>query len=554
MPINYTTLLGLAKPVTGTEANAWGDVVNDQITSLVEDAIANAVSISVSAGNVTLSDTDGATDQARMAVLLITGSPGTSRNIVAPSRSKWYIVRNGSDSSVVVKGSATTGVTIASGKTAMVFWNGSDFQTVASNNVDLTTEVTGTLPVANGGTGVTSSTGTGSVVLSTSPTLTTPTLGVASATSVAAAAGAVGTPSFTATGDLNTGMWFPAADTLAWSTDGVERVRIDSSGNVGIGVTPSAATLRTLQIDQASTITSPTDEIYISQNAVYDGAWKYIVSGSRATQYSQRQSIGAHVWSGAASGTAGSAITFSELMRLDSSGNLGIGTNSPSAKLHVSGSTDRVAFFNSTNDTEIAFATNNAVKATIYTDFTSGGFYPDSAGIVLRNYTYGNGGVKFILSNSFGTPTERFNITEDGVMYCGGVYNTTVGATNRDVYVDNGGVVGYLTSIRASKINIANLSDVNWLYQLNPVTFNYRKKDKGTYTDEADGPVQFGLIAEDVETVKPELCFYDVLEGGGTELKGVSYSSLVTPLLKAVQQLKDELEVAKTRIAALEQK
>lgn len=156
MPINYTTLLGLAKPVTGTEANAWGDVVNDQITSLVEDAIANAVSISVSAGNVTLSDNDGATDQARMAVLLITGSPGTSRNIVAPSRSKWYIVRNGSDSSVVVKGSATTGVTIASGKTAMVFWNGSDFQTVASNNVSLTTEVTGTLPVANGGTGAAS--------------------------------------------------------------------------------------------------------------------------------------------------------------------------------------------------------------------------------------------------------------------------------------------------------------------------------------------------------------------------------------------------------------
>lgn len=188
MTINYTTLLGLAKPVTGTESGAWGDVVNDQITSLVEDAIANAVSISVSAGNVTLSDNDGSTDQARMAVLLITGSPGTSRNIVAPSRSKWYIVRNGSDSSVVVKGSATTGVTIASGKTALVFWNGSDFQTVASNNVDLTTEVTGTLPVANGGTGITAFgtgvatalgqnvTGSGGIALGISSGTYTPTL------------------------------------------------------------------------------------------------------------------------------------------------------------------------------------------------------------------------------------------------------------------------------------------------------------------------------------------------------------------------------------------
>lgn len=134
MTINYTTLLGLAKPVTGTESGAWGDVVNDQITSLVEDAIANAVSISVSAGNVTLSDNDGSTDQARMAILLITGSPGTSRNIVAPSRSKWYIVRNGSDSSVVVKGSATTGVTIAAGKSALVFWNGSDFEVLVSTD------------------------------------------------------------------------------------------------------------------------------------------------------------------------------------------------------------------------------------------------------------------------------------------------------------------------------------------------------------------------------------------------------------------------------------
>jgi hypothetical protein len=97
-------------------------------------------------------------------------------------------------------------------------------------SVDLASAVTGTLPVANGGTGVTSSTGSVAVVLSTSPTLVTPILGAASATSIANALGAVGTPSYTFTGDLNTGMWSPTADTIAFSTNGAEVARLTAAG------------------------------------------------------------------------------------------------------------------------------------------------------------------------------------------------------------------------------------------------------------------------------------------------------------------------------------
>ena len=163
MATNYTSLLGFALPTTGELSGTWGTTVNDSITQLVEDSVAQRATASVASGDWTLTTTgSGAANQARCAILIPTGSPGVSRNIIAPSSSKAYIVINQSDAAVVVKGSATTGVTIAAGKNACVAWNGSDFVKIASNEaVSLTSGVSGTLPVANGGTGLTSGTSGG---------------------------------------------------------------------------------------------------------------------------------------------------------------------------------------------------------------------------------------------------------------------------------------------------------------------------------------------------------------------------------------------------------
>lgn len=127
MTINYTTLLGLAQPVPGTEANTWGTIVNESLTALLDSAIAGSTTFSVTSGNVTLSDNDGAADQARSAILIPTGTPGVSRDITAPSRSKAYIVLNQSNAPVVIKGAATTGATVTAGTSAIVAWNGVDF-------------------------------------------------------------------------------------------------------------------------------------------------------------------------------------------------------------------------------------------------------------------------------------------------------------------------------------------------------------------------------------------------------------------------------------------
>jgi hypothetical protein len=134
--VNYTPLLGLALPTTGDLVGIWGTTVNTALTSLLDTAIAGTTTLSTDA-DVTLTDTDGATNQARAAIINWTASGTVTRNITAPAASKVYIVFNntGSTQSIVIRGAGpTTGVTILAGDQAMVAWNGSDFEKVGGGN------------------------------------------------------------------------------------------------------------------------------------------------------------------------------------------------------------------------------------------------------------------------------------------------------------------------------------------------------------------------------------------------------------------------------------
>jgi hypothetical protein len=158
MTTQATSLLGLALPVTGELSGTWGDTVNTAITELLDSAVAGTTTLSTDA-DVTLTTTTLAANQARQAILLWTASNGaTTRNITAPAQSKAYAVINAGTGSIVLRGvGPTTGVTIVSGEKCLAAWNGSDFVKVASSVIPAS-GLTGTVAIANGGTGQTTAT------------------------------------------------------------------------------------------------------------------------------------------------------------------------------------------------------------------------------------------------------------------------------------------------------------------------------------------------------------------------------------------------------------
>jgi len=142
--------------------------------------------------------------------------------------------------------------------------------------------------------------------------------------------------------NLTLGVWNGPIIFQAGNSAGalVERARIDSSGNLGLGVTPSAwdSTYKAIQVGARSMFSGIGSEANMINNAYYNSGYKYVAT-SAAGLYTIDANV--HEWYNAPSGTAGANVAFTQAMTLDNSGNLLLGSTSlrSSAKLDILGET-----------------------------------------------------------------------------------------------------------------------------------------------------------------------------------------------------------------------
>ena len=127
----FTNKLRLIKQDTAENKDVWGQVLNESMIELTDDAIAGRAIIDVTAGNVTLDAFFGTADNSRPMILQITGTPGTQRQVIVPSTQKLYIIRNGSDGQTSIKTLLNAGTNMDPGETLAMYIDESRDQTFA---------------------------------------------------------------------------------------------------------------------------------------------------------------------------------------------------------------------------------------------------------------------------------------------------------------------------------------------------------------------------------------------------------------------------------------
>jgi hypothetical protein len=371
-----------------------------------------------------------------------------------------------------------------------------------------------------------------------------------------------------------------------------ERARIDSNGNFGVGVTPAAWGSGESAIQTKYGTLAGSSGINIASNAYYNAGWKYINTAS-ATWYSQ--SSGAHIWNTAGSGTAGNAISFTQAMTLNASGNLGVGTSSPGVRLDVVGTggvlTGTARYVARVLQDQTTY---RGVALGYDTSGQIGIIYPESAGAAssLTFWTYSgsawaermridssanilvnitsapisaSGGLYVAgLISPYSNYSPSSNIGgqiafagAQGSPVCGRVYmgdNTGwqwewgpyggSGWVRRFYFTDGGaaysttGTWGTISDATLKENIVDATSKLAELMQLRVRNFNFISEP---------GVKQLGFVAQEVEQVFPRLVDTTRPDENGNSTKAVKTTVLIPMLVKAIQELNERLEALEAK-------
>jgi len=344
------------------------------------------------------------------------------------------------------------------------------------------------------------------------------------------------------------------------SGDPTEGLRLNSSGNLGLGVTPSAwnTDYRAYQLAGGGALFNNGGSTFLalSQNAfVNSSSQNTYIATAAATRY--RQSAGTHLWDIAASGTAGNAISFTQAMTLDASGNLALGKTSASYRADVQGNfrfentasgslngyfgcadTGSITLnfggtttpakgriFYSDNSDLFAFYTNSTERARID---SSGNFQVNTGG----GGTSGGTGKITVRADS-GSPMMVGNEAASGnlIQFAGNGSGVLGSVTH------NGSSVAYnTTSDQRLKENIQDADSASSLID----SLQVRKFDwKLNSTHQ-----RYGFVAQELVTVAPEAVYQP---NDSDEMMAVDYSKLVPMLVKEIQSLRQRITTLEAR-------
>jgi len=387
-------------------------------------------------------------------------------------------------------------------------------------------------------------------------------------------AGTVSAPSITTSGDTNTGIFFPAADTIAFTEGGAEAMRIDSNGDVGIGTTNPLAKF----------------EVHGQSRFAASGSSAVLILEADATS-TNGVDIQSTYYGGAGYGPMKFTTSGSERMRITSAGDVGIGTTSPASQLSISQGTGgnnlnvrSRAYFGGTHSSD-SLVLGYSVKADpattdrmIGTETNSGGGAPAA---ILMN----SGVMQFHTATSVTSgaafSSERMRITSGGNVLIGkssdndttlgvrvtsGIVNSAGSSDFWNSYSTTAGVYRfYVTSggtVTATNTTISAISDQRFkenivdldvgldaVMALKPRKFDW-KEGKGK-----DIKGDRGFIAQEFEQVFPDLIdeWKDPAPKGEEPYKAVR-QDLIPVLVKAIQELNAKVEAQAAEIALLKSK